>query len=104
MGKSSRRAARHTRSKAEVRITPAGGLKIVVATGPEQNAEGITVQTDVRLVRAALLYADEVELISPSALMIASVANASTQGPDFLFELMETLDDDTLRHLGYDAD
>lgn len=87
-----------------MRITPAGGLKILVATGPEQNADGITVQADVRLVRAALLYADEVELISPSALMIASVAAASAQGPDFLFELMETLDDDTLRYLGYDGD
>jgi hypothetical protein len=102
-GRASRRQ-RVKRSKAAVRIEPGGGLKIVIATGPQQGPAGFSVEEDVRLVRSALLYADQVELISPGALMIASLAAGAAQGPDFVFELMGTLDESTLRHLGFDGD
>jgi hypothetical protein len=36
--------------------------------------------------------------------MIASLAAGAAQGPDFVFELMRTLDENTLRHLGFDGD
>jgi hypothetical protein len=107
VGKASGRASRRQpdkRSKAAVRIEPSGGLKIVIATGPQQGPAGFSVEEDVRLVRSALLYADQVELISPGALMIASLAAGAAQGPDFVFELMGTLDESTLRHLGFDGD
>jgi hypothetical protein len=107
VGKLSGRASRQKRdkrSKAAVRIEPSGGLKIVIATGPQQGPAGFSVEEDVRLVRSALLYADQVELISPGALMIASLAAGAAQGPDFVFELMGTLDENTLRYLGFDGD
>ena len=107
MGRASGRASRQRRdkrSKVAVRIEASGGLKIVIATGPQQGAAGLSVEDDVRLVRSALLYADRVELISPGALMIASLAAGAAQGPDFVFELMGTLDESTLRHLGFDGD
>lgn len=107
VGKSSGRASRQQRekrSKASIRIEPSGGLKIVIATGPQHGPAGLTVAEDVRLVRSALLYADQVELISPGALVIAALAAGAAQGPDFMFELMGTLDETTLRHLGFDGD
>jgi len=36
--------------------------------------------------------------------MIASLAAGAAQGPDFVFDLMGTLDENTLRHLGFDGD
>jgi len=67
VGKASGRASRqqqNKRSKVAVRIEASGGLKIVIATGPHQSPAGLSVEDDVRLVRSALLYADQVELIS----------------------------------------
>ncbi len=64
----------------------------------------MSVEEDVRLVRSALLYADRVELISPGALMIASLAAAAAQGPDFVFGLMGTMDESVLRPLGFEGD
>jgi hypothetical protein len=87
-----------------VRIEPSGGLTIVIATGPQQGSAGLSVEEDVRLVRSALLYADKVELISPGALMIASLAAGASQGPDFVFELMGTVDENNLRRLGLEGD
>lgn len=99
-----KRPRRDKRSKASVRIEASGGLTIVIATGPQQGSRGLSVEEDVRLVRSALLYADKVELISPAALMIASLAAGAAQGPDFVFELMGTVDEDNLRRLGFRGD
>lgn len=107
MGKVSRRLSRRTRrrsARAGVQIGHDGGLKIVIATGPQMSDGGVSVHEDARLVRSALLYADKVELISPGALMIAAVAAAATQGTDFVFDLMGSLDDQTLQFIGYDGD
>jgi hypothetical protein len=107
MGRTSPRSSRHPRIKgprASIEISHDGLLKIVIATAPRSTATGVTVEGDVRLVRAALLYADQVELISPGTLMITTIAAPANQGPDFVFQLMDALDDDTLRHLGFDGD
>src|SRR3954468_3904210 len=93
------RGRRDRRSKASVRIEPSGGLTIVIATGPQEGPAGLSVEEDVRLVRSALLYADQVELISPGALMVAAIAAGAAQGPGFVFELMGTVDDNNLRRL-----
>lgn len=60
----------------------------------------VSLAEDVRLVRSALLYADQVELISPGALMVGSLAAASQAGPVFLLDMLLHLDDQTMRHLG----
>jgi hypothetical protein len=54
---------------------------------------------DVELVKAAMLYADEVELISIAGQMLGGVAQLSA-GPAELLSLMAALDDDTLAGSG----
>jgi hypothetical protein len=51
-------------------------------------------------VKAAALYADEIELVSVGAVMIAGAAQLAGGGHQALLALMASLDDDTLRHLG----
>ena len=54
---------------------------------------------DIELVKAALLYADEVELVSPGAAMLGSVAALATGGTPALIELFASIDDETLGYL-----
>lgn len=76
----------------------------MVATGPVVGVDGVSVHHDARLVRSAILYADQVELISPGTFTIAALASAAEQGHEFVFDLMAGMDDTTLRHLGYEGD
>lgn len=50
-----------------------GALKIVIATTPTTGVAGVTLAPDLHLIRAALLYADHVELISPAATMVGGL-------------------------------
>ena len=95
-------SGRSRRVKARAFVMSAGDLKITIATSPTVSGSRVSVENDVRLVRSALLYADSVELISPSALMIASLAVAASQGTQFLFDLIDNMDDETLASLGWD--
>ena len=45
---------------------PPAPLRVLVVTSPANDAAGVSVH-DVELVKAALLYAREVELVSPAA-------------------------------------
>jgi hypothetical protein len=51
------------------------------------------------LVKAALLYADEVQLVSPAAAMLGSMAFVADRGGSGLFEVLQALDDKTLRNI-----
>jgi hypothetical protein len=53
-------------------------LKVVIATTPHRGATGVSLERDVTLVKSALLYADEVELVSPGAAMLGSVASVAS--------------------------
>lgn len=57
---------------------------------------------DLNMLRAALLYAGTVELLSPVAVMIGGVA--SLQSQDGWLDLLETTDEDTLRGMGLKGD
>jgi hypothetical protein len=64
---------------------------------------GISVESDVVLVRAAILYADQVELVSPAAQMLASIERYGSTGRKDALSLFGSLDDETMLRLGLDA-
>ncbi len=100
MGKESRRASRRARHDRKSRSRP---LRAAIVTSPSSMGNGPSLTADVELVRAAVLYADEVQLVSMSAVMLASVVQfAAGDGVDML-GMLSQLDDATLTSLGFDA-
>lgn len=81
-----------------------GGLRLVVATSPVCGAHGAFLEHDLQMVRAALLYADTVELVSPVANMVGSVAAMQQIGPDAWFEVLMQMEDDVLARFSGDQD
>jgi len=71
-----------------------------VATSPTAAEGGRFLAHDLELVRASLLYADSVELLSPAALMVGGVAAVHHAGPEALIEVLGSLDDETLARFG----
>jgi hypothetical protein len=74
-------------------------LKVVIATTPHRGSDGPSLQRDITLVKAALLYADEVELVSPGAAMLGSMAFVAGRGEAGILEVLQAIDDSALRHL-----
>jgi hypothetical protein len=74
-------------------------LRVSVITSPSSHAGGPVLDRDIELVKAALLYADEVELVSPGAAMLGSVAALAGGGMPALLEMFSALDDETLGYL-----
>jgi hypothetical protein len=99
MSKQSRRPGRRNRAgrlKFGQGPTP---LKVVIATSPKSSLDGPTVREDVSLVRSAILYADHVELVSPAAAMLGSVAGLASGDEENLFQFLLSLDDETMSRL-----
>lgn len=80
------------------------GIRIVVATSPQLSPSGPQVTEDIRLVKSAVLYADHVELLSPTALSLQSMQLAAADVEGFYLSLMETFDEPHLRWLGFQGD
>lgn len=74
------------------------GLELLVAPAPDSGPGTRLLDRDLNLIRAGLLYADRVELLSPSALMLGGAASLSD--PSALIALLNQLDANTLAHLG----
>jgi hypothetical protein len=73
----------------ELAAVEAGGrLKLAVVTYPGLDTDGPSLARDVELVRASILYADEIELISPGAAMLASVLRLAETGSSGLLALL----------------
>jgi hypothetical protein len=88
----------HVRTKSTVgeAVRP---LRVSIITSPKSHPDGPVLHRDVELVKAALLYADEVELVSPGAAMLGSVAGLAEGGIPALIELFGSVDDETLGYL-----
>lgn len=88
----------HIRTKATVTeaVRP---LRVSIITSPRSNAGGPVLHRDVELVKAALLYADEVELVSPGAAMLSVVGSLAEGGVPALIQLFGSFDDETLGFL-----
>lgn len=78
------------------------GLELLVAPSPTSGPGAKFLDRDLSLIRAGLLYADRVELLSPSALMLSGVASISD--PTALIALMNQFDAPTLARLGLKGD
>jgi len=74
-------------------------LRVSIITSPTSQSGGPVLHRDIELVKAALLYADEVELVSPGAAMLGSVAALAEGGTPALIELFASIDDETLGYL-----
>jgi hypothetical protein len=75
-----------------------------VFTWPGGDGQSISVQHDIELVKAALLYADDVEVLSPANQAIRDINQFAAGDSNNLLALFSSLDDDTLRHLGAEGD
>lgn len=105
MGKQSRRESR--RNRPQRRKTPSprlvstdAGLRLIVATSPGSTEDGRFLADDLELVRASLLYADTVELLSPAAVMVGAVAAMQGADEEVWISALEQVNDETLAYLG----
>lgn len=73
-------------------------LKVAIVTDPASSAEGVSLARDVDLVKAAVLYADEVQLVSVGAAMIAGIAQFAEGDGGGVLSLFTGMDDETLEH------
>lgn len=90
------RTRRRTKATVSEAIRP---LRVSVITSPKSGKSGPALHRDVELVKAALLYADDVELVSPGAVIISSVATLAEGGLPAMVELLGSFDDAMLRYL-----
>lgn len=101
-----KRSARRNRYRAGIETKGRGRkpsthpLRITIATYPESDSGGISLARDVDLVKAAVLYADEVELMSAGASMLTAMRELADAGAIGLAQVLATLDDDTVRFVG----
>jgi len=72
-------------------------LKIAIVTDPASNGAGVDLTRDVELVKASVLYADEIELVSLGAVMLAGIAHVAEGGQAGVLALLTSLDDETVR-------
>lgn len=86
----SRKRARLAERRAAV--TP---MRLAIVTAPSSSSDGVSLARDVELVKASVLYADEIELVSIGAVMLAGMAEWA--GSDnAAMTLISSLDDQTL--------
>ena len=97
MGKPSRRENRRNRKKD--RQVPLSGLKVAVATTPGSSSS-LSVVKELELVKAAVLYADQVSLLSPVAALTLGVHQLTISDDEQLLDFMFSLDDRTLSRIG----
>lgn len=75
-------------------------IKVAIATTPQSGAEGRrALDQDTELTKAALLYADEVELVSLGVSMFDELRQVTDAGDLAGYGLLASLDDDTINYL-----
>lgn len=75
---------------------------LAVITSPENHGQSISIHHELELVRASLLYADTVEVLSLSNQMVREFGQFAAGDASNMWALLGSLDDTTLRHLGPD--
>ena len=85
------------RSKPTVSEEP---IRVAIATTPKSSSDGQPeMHQDVELVKAALLYADEVEIVSLGVSMFHELQRATNSGDLGGFDLLAAMDDETLAYI-----
>jgi hypothetical protein len=77
---------------------------LAVITGVSDGGSTISVRHEIELVKAALLYADTVEVLSLGNQLVREVNNFAGGDANNMWALLGSLDDDTLRYLSPDMD
>lgn len=100
MGKErKRREPRRERKRAKETLSEAP-IKVAIATTPQSSAgDRRALDQDTALTKAALLYADEVELVSLGVSMFDELRQVIDAGELGGYGLLATLDDDTINYL-----
>ena len=73
-------------------------LRLAIASAPSAEPSD-TIKKDLRLIRSAVMYADDVELLSPAAELLMSMFELGGGSPMDMFSFVLSLDDDVLRSL-----
>ena len=73
---------------------------LAIVTGIDNAARGPSVHHEIELVKAGLLYADTIEVLSLSSRMVRDVVSFSNNEPGALLNLIASLDDQTLARMG----
>lgn len=71
-----------------------------IITYPKSGPNGPSLSADVNLVRSAILYADKVELVSPTAFMLGALQSIAAAGADGILQLAKSLDPTTAAKTG----
>lgn len=77
-------------------------LNVAIATYPESGVGGVTLANEVNLVKASLLYADKIELVSIGYSMLDALRQVSDSGLVGMVQVLTSLDDVTIANLGWD--
>lgn len=77
---------------------------LAVITGVANEGPTVSVQHEVQLVKASLLYADTVEVLSLGNQMVREMHKFTAGDATSLWGLLLSLDDDTLRYMSPDVD
>ncbi len=80
------------------------GTHLAVITAIANNGQTLNFQHEVDLVKASVLYADDVEILSLGSQMIRQMNEFAAGDSMNLWGLLAGLDDDTLRYLNPDLD
>lgn len=78
---------------------PTTQFKVAIVTAPYAPTDNAFLRRDLRLVRAAIMYADHVQLISPGAQMMQQFAPLTAANDGDVATMLAALDDDTLSYL-----
>ncbi len=100
--RSGRRSPNRRATRKPIAPRPAP-LRVAIVTSPGSTGGEIDLRHELRLIRSALLYADEVELVSPASEMLAGLHEFSQGTGDDFLALMLSLDDSTMASLGAGA-
>lgn len=74
-------------------------FKVAIVTAPYVPNDKVFLRRDLRLVRAAIMYADIVELISPGAQMLQQIAPLGHATGSHAAAMLRSLDDQTIAYL-----
>jgi hypothetical protein len=91
MGRKSR-AKQERKLRQSKESSPAHPLRITIATAPRSGATGMSLAKDVELVKAGLLYADEIELMSLAAAGLSRVLELAILDREGVLRLIEHVD------------
>jgi hypothetical protein len=90
-----------TRERKRARASTALNVVVVTAFGNDrESGNGLSLRRDIELVRACILYADEVELVSLTATALESLMRLGSSDSRNIIKFLSSLDEETFQALG----